>query len=275
MFIGQGPQSHIAHQGFHNRGIGNFNPNGGMSSQLRLMMQMMQMMMMVMEMVMGSGGNQAMSMGRPNFGGGSHGFPGMSSGQGSPANFLGMPYGRSGNNGSPAPAYNGGSHSGSHIGSQGASAPSGAARTDVGTPQSAGNGYIKPLDGNFRISSGFGPRKAPKAGASSYHKGVDLAAPTGTPVRATKGGTVSISQHQTRNGKSAGYGNWIEVKHDDGTSSRYGHLNTRDVKVGQRLEAGQVLGTVGNTGTSTGAHLHFEIRNAQGQAVDPQKVMKF
>ena len=131
------------------------------------------------------------------------------------------------------------------------------------------------MDGNFRISSGFGPRKAPTAGASTFHKGVDLAAPTGTPVRAVKPGKISISQHQTSGGRSTGYGNWVEVKHDDGTSSRYGHLNSRDVQVGQRVEAGQVIGTVGNTGTSTGAHLHFEVRNAQGQAVDPQKVMNF
>lgn len=252
------------HPSYLNPGIGHFSPQQGLSTQFQMMMQMMQLMMMVMEMMYGmAGGAHPMGMGNPNFGSGGQGYPGMPHGA-SPANFLGMPHGHNGNSshGSSSPSSNG-------------SAPSSGARADVGTPQSAGNGYIKPLDGNHRLSSGFGPRRAPTAGASTFHKGVDLAAPTGTPVRATKGGTVSISQHQTRNGRSAGYGNWIEIKHDDGTSSRYGHLNSRDVQVGQKIQPGQVIGTVGNTGTSTGAHLHFEIRNAQGQAVDPQKVMNF
>ena len=239
--------------------------SGMNAMSFQLMAQMMQLMMGLMQMMFS---HQApMGMGHPGFGGqgASGGF-----GQGS-SNFLGMPYGMNSGSG----GYSGGSPSlGGQNGSSGAGSTSGA-RADVGNPQSAGNGYVKPLDGNFRISSGFGPRRAPTAGASTFHRGVDLAAPTGTPVRATKGGKVSISQHQTSNGKSTGYGNWIEIKHDDGTSSRYGHLNSRDVQVGQRIQPGQVIGTVGNTGTSTGAHLHFEVRNAQGQAVDPQKVMNF
>lgn len=230
-----------------------------MGSQFAMMAQMMQVMMSIMSLFM-SGGH-AMSGGMPGFGQGGHQ---CNCGGGSPANFLGMPYGNSNGNG----AYSPSGHAPSA--NQGTST-----NHNVGSPQSAGGGYIKPLDGNHRISSGFGPRRAPTAGASTFHKGVDLAAPTGTPVRATKGGKVSISTHQTRNGRSAGYGNWIEIKHDDGTSSRYGHLNSRDVRVGQRIEAGQVIGTVGNTGTSTGAHLHFEVRNRNGEAVDPQKVMNF
>lgn len=241
----------------------------GSMMQMMFLTQMMQLMMSLMSMMSGQH-----PMGSPSFGQRGGGGGGCNCHGGSPANFLGLPSGGSGGGGNYPYAGNGGG-GGRPGGSPGAGAPSSTARTDVGNPQSAGNGYIKPLDGNHRLSSGFGPRRAPTAGASTFHKGVDLAAPTGTPVRATKGGRVSISTHQTRGGRSAGYGNWIEVKHDDGTSSRYGHLNSRDVQVGQRVKPGQVIGTVGNTGTSTGAHLHFEIRNAQGQAVDPQKVMKF
>lgn len=233
---------------------------GGSSIQLMMMAQMMQIMMGLMQMMFSA--QQPMSAGFPGFGAGQAG-----AGFGpSSASFLGMPFGRNSGSGSYGSSPNFGS---------GSSSGSSAAGANLGAPQSAGGGYVKPLDGNFRISSGFGPRRAPTAGASTFHKGVDLAAPTGTPVRAVKPGRISISKHQTSNGRSTGYGNWIEVKHDDGTSSRYGHLNSRDVQVGQRVEAGQVIGTVGNTGTSTGAHLHFEVRNASGQAVDPQKVMKF
>lgn len=251
MYITQNPMAGGAYNSY------GANPMMGM--QFAMMAQMMQMMMSLMTMMMGGG--YPMSSGMPGFGQS----PMMGGGGGSPANFLGMPHGGSGNGSYGSAPSHGGSPS-----SSGASSSA-----NVGSPQSAGGGYIKPLDGNHRISSGFGPRRAPTAGASTFHKGVDLAAPTGTPVRATKGGKVSISTHQTSNGRSTGYGNWIEIKHDDGTSSRYGHLSARDVQVGQRVEPGQVIGKVGNTGTSTGAHLHFEVRNRNGEAVDPQKVMKF
>lgn len=241
--------------------LGAMNQAVASSTQMMMLAQMMQIVLGLMQMM--SSHQQTVSMGNPGFGLGSAGFGPGSSG------FLGMPYGmNSGSGGTPT--------RGGAPGTSVANGASGsAASANVGPAQSAGGGYVKPLDGNFRISSGFGPRRAPTAGASTFHRGVDLAAPTGTPVRAVKPGRISISQHQTSGGRSTGYGNWVEVKHDDGTSSRYGHLNSRDVQVGQRVEAGQVIGTVGNTGTSTGAHLHFEIRNAQGQAVDPQKVMNF
>jgi len=231
----------------------------GASAQMTMLTQMMQIMMGLMQMMFAM--QSPMSAGSPGFGAaGGSGFGPSSAG------FLGMPYGANGGSSNYGSSGNFGSAS------AGGSSPSGgaAASANVGSPQSAGGGYVKPLDGNFRISSGFGPRKSPTAGASTNHQGVDLAAPTGTPVRAVKPGKISISKSQ-----ATGYGNWIEVKHDDGTSSRYGHLSSRDVQVGQRVEAGQVIGKVGNTGTSTGAHLHFEVRNAQGQAVDPQKVMNF
>ncbi len=236
--------------------------NGG-STQLMMMAQMMQLMLGLMQMMYGSG-NQPMGMGFPGFGASQQGGFGAN-----PSSFLGVPF-----SGNSSISHGSSPSIGNSPGSGGA-APSSGTTANVGSPQSAGGGYVKPLDGNFRISSGFGPRRAPTAGASTFHRGVDFAAPTGTPVRAVKSGRISVSQHQMSNGRSTGYGNWVEVKHDDGTSSRYAHLNSRDVQVGARVEAGQVLGTVGNTGTSTGAHLHFEIRNAQGEAVDPQKVMNF
>ncbi|MBS2034485.1 M23 family metallopeptidase [bacterium] len=125
--------------------------------------------------------------------------------------------------------------------------------------------FTNPVPG-ARFTSGFGPRKAPTPGASTFHKGIDLAAPIGTKVGATRGGVVTRSGFDRK-----GYGNWVEVRHPDGTSSRYGHLDKRGVKVGQEVEQGARLGTVGNSGRSTGPHLHFEIRDAQGRPVDPMK----
>lgn len=116
-----------------------------------------------------------------------------------------------------------------------------------------------------QLTSGFGPRKSPTPGASTFHKGIDLAAPIGTKVGATRDGVVTRSGFDRK-----GYGNWVEVRHPDGTTSRYGHLDKRGVKVGQEVEQGARLGTVGNSGRSTGPHLHFEIRDAQGRPVDPR-----
>lgn len=125
--------------------------------------------------------------------------------------------------------------------------------------------YTNPVPGGD-LTSRFGPRKAPTPGASTFHKGIDLAAPTGTKVGATRDGVVTRSGFDKK-----GYGNWVEVRHPDGTTSRYGHLAKRGVKVGQEVDQGDRLGTVGNTGRSTGPHLHFEIRDAQGRPVDPLK----
>lgn len=146
----------------------------------------------------------------------------------------------------------------------GATKPEKAARVGDLGPKVPGQ-FTNPVPGG-RFTSGFGPRKAPTPGASTFHKGIDLAAPTGTKVGATRGGVVTRSGFDKK-----GYGNWVEVRHADGTTSRYGHLDKRGVKVGQEVEQGSRLGTVGNTGRSTGSHLHFEIRDAQGRPVDPMK----
>ena len=86
------------------------------------------------------------------------------------------------------------------------------------------------------------------------HEGVDLTAPIGTAVYATGNGTVS--QSQTRNG----YGELIEIDHGFGYKTRYAHLSARFVKPGEKVTRGQVIGEVGNTGVSSGPHLHYEVR---------------
>ncbi len=112
--------------------------------------------------------------------------------------------------------------------------------------------YIKPISGG-RLSSGFGRRNAPTKGASSYHKGIDWATPIGTAVMASCDGTV------TRAGWGSGYGYVIYIDHGDGRQTRYGHLSKILVKAGQKVSQGQKIALSGNTGRSTGPHVHFEI----------------
>ncbi len=125
--------------------------------------------------------------------------------------------------------------------------------------------YIYPVWG--RISSGFGKRKAPKKGASTFHKGVDFAVPIGTAVMASCGGTV------TRAGWGSGYGYCVYIEHPDGRATRYGHLSKVLVKAGQKVSQGQKIALSGNTGVSTGPHLHFEILIGGGQ-VNPLKYLQ-
>ena len=121
--------------------------------------------------------------------------------------------------------------------------------------------YIRPISGG-RLSSGFGGRKAPKRGASTNHKGIDLATPTGTAVMASCGGTV------TRAGWAGSYGYAVYIQHPDGRETRYGHLSKVLVSAGQQVSQGQKIALSGNTGNSTGPHLHFEIR-INGAPVNP------
>lgn len=125
--------------------------------------------------------------------------------------------------------------------------------------------YIKPISGG-RKSSGFGRRNAPTKGASSYHKGVDWATPTGTPVYASCGGTV------VKAGWGSGYGYVVYINHEDGKQTRYGHLSKVLVSVGQKVKQGERIALSGNTGISTGPHLHFEIL-INGVQVNPEKHM--
>lgn len=112
--------------------------------------------------------------------------------------------------------------------------------------------FIRPISGG-RTSSSFGRRKAPTKGASTYHKGIDWAVPTGTAVMASSGGTV------TKAGWGSGYGYVVYIDHGDGRQSRYAHLSKVLVKAGQKVVQGQKIALSGNTGRSTGPHLHFEI----------------
>jgi murein DD-endopeptidase MepM/ murein hydrolase activator NlpD len=99
------------------------------------------------------------------------------------------------------------------------------------------------------------------------HTGIDFRGTAGEPVRATAAGTVTAA------GWSGGYGRMVEVEHANGVSTRYGHLSEIDVKVGQPIRLGQVVGRLGSTGRSTGPHLHYETR-VDGEAVDPEKFLR-
>lgn len=125
----------------------------------------------------------------------------------------------------------------------------------------------KPIIGEIDLSSGFGVRPDPFLGRPAMHSGLDFRSETGDPVRATANGTVESA------GWSGGYGNLIEIDHGNGFSTRYGHLSKIEVKVGQQIKIGQVIGRVGSTGRSTGPHLHYETR-IDGDAVDPHKFLR-
>lgn len=119
----------------------------------------------------------------------------------------------------------------------------------------AGDGYLWPLDGYYRLSSLFGPRKLEITGSSTNHGGTDIPAPKNTPVRATKGGVVILTGLNNYY-----YGKFVSIGHSDTESSLYAHLNSLNVTDGQVVEQGDIIGYVGTTGISTGYHLHFEIR---------------
>jgi murein DD-endopeptidase MepM/ murein hydrolase activator NlpD len=112
------------------------------------------------------------------------------------------------------------------------------------------------------VSSRFGLRADPFTHKNQFHKGVDLAAPEGTSVKAPMAGTVIFA------GFEKGYGNAVLLQHPNGLQTRYAHLGAMAVKAGDAISAQQVLGLVGNTGRSTGAHLHFEVIRL-GKAIDP------
>jgi murein DD-endopeptidase MepM/ murein hydrolase activator NlpD len=113
---------------------------------------------------------------------------------------------------------------------------------------------IWPVNGSF--TSPFGTRWG------RLHAGIDIAAPTGTPIRAADSGTVRLA------GSVGGYGNYTCIQHTGSLSTCYGHQSSIGVSVGQGVRQGQTIGAVGNTGNSTGPHLHFETR-INGNPVDP------
>jgi murein DD-endopeptidase MepM/ murein hydrolase activator NlpD len=123
-----------------------------------------------------------------------------------------------------------------------------------------------PIDG-ARLSSNYGNRKHPILGYNKLHTGVDFAAPRGTPIYAAGDGAIDYI------GRNGGYGNYIRIRHNDEYSTAYAHMKSfaRTMKSGKRVRQGQVIGYVGTTGRSTGAHLHYEILKNK-RAVNPMKV---
>ena len=119
------------------------------------------------------------------------------------------------------------------------------------------------------ISSGFGWRVHPITGERRLHKGVDFAAPTGTPIFAAASGVVTDAGWT-----DDGYGNIVELRHDDGTLTLYAHTNKVYVTKGQFVNQGQAIAEVGSTGRSTGPHLHFEIQPDGTTPVDPIDYLK-
>ena len=124
----------------------------------------------------------------------------------------------------------------------------------------------KPVNGEIDLSSTFGVRVDPFLHVAAMHTGLDFRGDAGDPIHATAAGTVVGA------GWSGGYGRMVEIDHGNGLSTRYGHLSQIDVKVGDEIRIGQVIGRMGSTGRSTGPHLHYETR-IDGDAVDPQKFL--
>lgn len=124
-------------------------------------------------------------------------------------------------------------------------------------------GYVFPIVGT-RLSSTFGVRKHPVLKVRKHHNGVDLAAPNGSIIRSIHQGTVVFADPH------GGYGNLIVIEHENKLTSHYGHCKSIWVKPGQKVKAGEIIGTVGQTGRVTGPHLHFEIRK-NGKPQNPGK----
>ena len=118
-----------------------------------------------------------------------------------------------------------------------------------------------------RVSSNFGYRKDPFHGGSKFHAGMDFAAVEGTPVYATGDGIVRRAR------RAGGYGNLVELENGFGFQTRFAHLSKIMVREGQFVRRGELVGLVGSTGRSTGAHLHYEVR-IDGKPVEPAKHMQ-
>jgi len=126
---------------------------------------------------------------------------------------------------------------------------------------SQAQGLASPVEGE--VTSPFGPRVHPITGQLARHDGLDIAAPEGAPVKAAAAGLVSFA------GERGGYGNLVVLTHADGKRTYYGHLSSMSVTAGQKVNEGQTIGAVGNTGRSTGPHLHFEVRDKNNRPADP------
>jgi len=137
-------------------------------------------------------------------------------------------------------------------------------KTTSNTKVSAGY-YTRPVSGE--ITSPYGPRRG------EFHYGVDLRGTRGTSVVAAASGiVVNVVSGCVEGRKSCGgrYGNYVVIQHPNGTSTKYAHLSNTSVSVGQTVSQGEIVGALGNTGRSTGPHLHFEVINANGSTIRPQ-----
>jgi murein DD-endopeptidase MepM/ murein hydrolase activator NlpD len=129
--------------------------------------------------------------------------------------------------------------------------------------------HALPLDWPIHgpVNSEYGPRRSPWTGMPEEHHGIDIGSAPGTPVASPAPGTVTTASMRGRLGKH------VALDHGNGVTSLYGHLEAVDVKPGQRVEKGQVIGRVGSTGRSTGPHLHYELL-VEGKAVDPRPFLR-
>lgn len=125
----------------------------------------------------------------------------------------------------------------------------------------------KPVRASFRFTSGFGVRRDPKNGRARMHNGTDFAASRGTPIYATGEGVVTFA------GWQSGYGRVVKIRHAFGFETVYAHMNKTRTKVGDRVAQGDRIGDMGNTGRSTGVHLHYEVR-VSGKPVNPLKYIE-
>ena len=144
---------------------------------------------------------------------------------------------------------------------------SGFAGSDV--PFIGADGFCSPIGENWRnvVTSESGTRRDPFTGERRGHTGMDLAVPTGTSVRAALPGTVTVSTYN-----QGGYGYYVMIDHGTGLSTLYGHNSQLLVRVGQTVEAGDVIALSGSTGRSTGPHLHFEVR-INGERTNPRSYL--
>lgn len=253
-----------------------FRPSGDPLDECQdpFMQRMSQQMMFAMGFMMGR--MMSMMMGGMAGMGQGMGFPGM--GMGFPGGGMGFPGGRMGFPGGTGlglpgmgcgmmpccpgarfapPVHH---HNQGHY-----SRPGGGAAPIPSTIMPSAGRVVSPLD-RYRITDGFG-----KDRGDHVHNGIDLAAYKGDPIRAAMDGTVSRIGWDPK-----GYGNWVELSHADGTKTRYGHMSRfANIKEGQRVGAGSVIGAVGSTGNSTGPHLHFEWRDRHGNTMDPSRLIPF
>lgn len=137
----------------------------------------------------------------------------------------------------------------------------GGTGTNAGASGAFSGSFIWPVDSTY-VSSGYGGRSAPTAGASTYHQAIDISAAAGSPIYAAADGTVTIATYNN------GLGNYVSIAHDGSTSTRYSHMTNYIVQPGQYVTQGQIIGYVGATGIATGNHLDFAV-TSNGQQVDP------